>query len=101
MLETTTSYYPSDEDTTNWKDRRITKLRAIPGKRYHFSGQEMLDMLSDAADFHRHRGSGTVEDDLHSALDEIRSFGYSISIKRFKVVLETHFKDFYSFKFKN
>jgi hypothetical protein len=89
MYETFTTYYPSDEEIANdWIDRRIKRIKEVPKKRYYYSGQEMLDMLSDAADFDLRKGSSTVDDDLHSALEEIRSQGYSISMKRFKIILK-------------
>jgi hypothetical protein len=100
MYETFTTYYPSDEEIANdWIDRRIKRIKEVPKKRYYYSGQEMLDMLSDAADFDLRKGSSTVDDDLHSALEEIRSQGYSISMKRFKIILKKNFKDYYSTKF--
>ena len=84
QYEDSTTYYPSDCDIALWKDKRILKLQSVLRKPYHYSGEHMISILDEAAEFNVINLNGIEDtgnsDNLDSALNEIRNFGYSITI---------------------
>jgi hypothetical protein len=83
QYEDSTTYYPSDCDIALWKDKRFLKLQSVLRKPYHYSGEHMISILDEAAEFNANNGIEDNSDNLDSALNEIRNFGYGVTIFRF------------------
>ena len=98
--DNSTIYYPSDCDIASWKDKRIIKLHSVPRKPYHYSGEYRISILDEAAEFNAINGIEDNNDNLDSALNEIRKFGYSVSIFRFKIILKVYFHEYFQIEFK-
>jgi hypothetical protein len=86
LFESDTDYYPSDCDISKYQDKRVIKLQMVKRKPYHYSGEQMLNILNTTLNF---------ADNYHfeyseEVLNEIRKHGYSISIKKFKSIMKTY-----------
>jgi hypothetical protein len=100
QYENSTLYYPSDCDIASWKDKRIIKLQSVLRKPYHYSGDHMISILDEAAEFNEINGIEDNNDNLNEALNEIRKFGYAINIFRFKIILKVYYFEYFQSKFK-
>jgi hypothetical protein len=90
QFEVDTNYYPSDEEVTNYEDKRVLKLKNVEGRPYYMDGSSMLRLIIAAAE--NYNGPCDDADEaINDALEEIRMFSYSISKKRFRKILNKYF----------
>lgn len=87
--ENDSDYYPSDMEIYNYQDKRILKLAKVEQRPYYYSGIKMRELLLEACN--NYDGLLDKGEAFNDALAKIASFGYNVSIKRFKIIINSMF----------
>ena len=86
----------------NYQDKRILKLAKVEQRPYYYSGIKMRELLLEACN--NYDGLLDKGEAFNDALAKIASFGYNVSIKRFKIIINSMFwylNFYYNFIFYN